>query len=119
MTDRLSPAQRARLRNRYHAERRFKLYGQIAIGIAVSFLAIMLISIGLRATSAFSRHMVVLQLDPSAVAAPADLSVSDLNLAVRGEFLGLYPELADERSVFTHPASRGPAADASHAESRR
>ena len=98
MTDPLTPAQHARLRNRYNAERRFKLYGQIAIGIAVSFLAIMLVSISLRATTAFSRHMVVLDLDPSNLSNHSDLSVSDLNLAVRAELLDLFPELADERS---------------------
>ena len=60
-----------RMRRRNQAERRFKLYGQIAIGIAVSFLAILLISISFRAASAFSRHMLVLDLEPAILTEPS------------------------------------------------
>jgi len=100
MTDRVSAAQlaqEARLRRRYHAERRFKLYGQLAIGFAVSFLAIMLISIAARASSAFSNHMLVLNLDQAEVADVDSLTVSDLNLTVRSELLDMFPELAEDR----------------------
>jgi len=86
-----------RMHRRNQAERRFKLYGQIAIGIAVSFLAILLISISLRAVSAFSRHMLVLELDASVAAEPAELAVTDLNLAVRAQLVAQFPELGQDR----------------------
>ncbi len=95
-------AQRARdtrLRRRHNAERRFKLYGQIAIGIAVSFLAILLISISLRAVSAFSRHMLVLDLTLTEEVEQTELAVTDLNLSVRAELLETFPELANDRSL--------------------
>lgn len=86
-----------RMRRRNQAERRFKLYGQIAIGIAVSFLAILLISISFRAASAFSRHMLVLDLEPAVLTEPSELAVTDLNLAVRAELMSQFPELSDDR----------------------
>ncbi len=85
------------MRRRNQAERRFKLYGQLAIGIAISFLAVLLISIGLRATSAFSNHVLILDLPPAEFSDPASLDVTDLNLAVRAELLSTFPELADDR----------------------
>lgn len=92
-----SQVRSAHLQRRYNRERRFKLYGQIAIGIAVSFLAILLISITVKATSAFSRHMIVLELDPAELSNQADLDATELNLAVHRELLKLFPELSQER----------------------
>jgi phosphate transport system permease protein len=88
-----------RLERRNAAERRFKLYGQIAIGIAVGFLALLLISICGKAMSAFSRHTVVLTIDQPDLSERAEFAVSDVNLAVRDELLNLFPESANERSA--------------------
>ncbi|MEC7291441.1 MAG: DUF3333 domain-containing protein, partial [Pseudomonadota bacterium] len=93
----IEQARSAHLQRRYNEERRFKLYGQIAIGIAVSFLAILLISIAFRASSAFSRHMIVLDLDPATLSSQEDVTATELNLAVHAELLKLFPELADSR----------------------
>ena len=86
-----------RLRQRNAAERRFRLYGQIAIGIAIGFLAILLFSISSKAMSAFSRHMLVLIVDQPDLSVRDDLTVTDLNLAVRNELLDLFPETISDR----------------------
>lgn len=95
----LSPIQSnaLRLQKRRNAEWRFKLYGQIAIGIAIGFLAILLISIGVRASSAFSRHMVDITLERPDLAAQGELSVTDVNLAVREQFLEIFPDSSNDR----------------------
>lgn len=100
MTDRaphITQADDNRLRRRYRAERRFKLYGQIAIAIAVSFLGILLVSIASKAASAFTRHELVLSIDQPDFATRTDLTVSDFNLAVRDALLDEFPEIADDR----------------------
>ncbi len=89
--------QDARLRRRNQAERRFKLYGQLAIGIAVTFLVILLISIGMRAISAFSHHTLIVELSVSEFEAQEELNVTDLNLAIRSDLLATFPELSDDR----------------------
>ena len=86
-----------RLRKRHAAERRFKLYGQLAIAIAIGFLAILLVSISSKALGAFSRHMLVLTIDQPQLSQQSDLAVSDLNLAVRDTLLGEFPEISVDR----------------------
>ncbi|MEL6692006.1 MAG: phosphate ABC transporter permease PstA [Pseudomonadota bacterium] len=86
-----------RLRKRHASERRFKLYGQLAIGIAIGFLAILLFSVSSKAIGAFSRHMLVLTIEPIELSERSDLIVSDLNLAVRNTLLNEFPEIASER----------------------
>ena len=86
-----SPQASHRLRQRYNAERRFKLYGQIAIAVAIGFLAILLISIGTKAASAFSRHMVVLTIDQPDLADKEAITVTEVNLAVREALQDLFP----------------------------
>ena len=89
----------ARLQIRRNAERRFKLYGQIAIGIAIGFLALLLVSVGTKASSAFSRHMVDLTLERPDLAANTELSVTDTNLAVRDRLLEIFPDSTTQRSA--------------------
>ena len=89
----------ARLQQRRGAERRFKLYGQIAIGIAIGFLALLLISIGAKASSAFSRHMVELTLERPDLATETELSVTEVNLAVRDRLLEIFPDSTTERAA--------------------
>ena len=92
-------ARKEHLRRRHKAERRFKFYGQAAITIAVTFLCVLLLSISLKASSAFSRHVLVLELDRPDYVGRTDLSVTDLNLAVREELLAQFPELRDDRNM--------------------
>ncbi len=87
----------ARLRRRYNAERRFQLYGMFAIGIAISFLAVLLVSIAVKAASAFSHYEMVLEIDQPELAERAEITVTDMNLAVRDTLLGVFPELSDDR----------------------
>ncbi|MEO1553411.1 MAG: DUF3333 domain-containing protein [Pseudomonadota bacterium] len=101
MSDRgLSPATATeeRLRQRRNAERRFKLYGQAAIGIAISFLAILLLSIALKASSAFTQHTIDLTLDRPDFAEQSEHTVTDVNLAVRERLLEMFPEAGAARS---------------------
>ena len=57
MTDRSTNSERikAGLARRYRAERRFRLYGISAIAVAVAFLAVMLVAIGVRGAGAFQQ----------------------------------------------------------------
>lgn len=94
-----------RLRKRHAAERRFQLYGQLAIGIAVVALVTLIVSIVSQASTAFSRHVLTFNVpleasyvdpenkqDPDAIAR----NVSGFNLLLQDslseEFL---PEEAD------------------------
>ena len=89
----------ARLRERRNAERRFKLYGQAAIGIAISFLVILLVSIIFKASSAFTQHMVDITLDRPDFAEKSEFTVTEVNLAVRDQLLAMFPEAGAERST--------------------
>ena len=62
MTDSISKSERIQvgLAKRYRAEKRFRLYGIVAIAIAVSFLAVMLTAIGVRGIGAFQQTHVAL-----------------------------------------------------------
>jgi phosphate transport system permease protein len=52
-----------RLRRRYAAERRFRLYGFAAIAVALAFLALLLSSIAATGLGAFFQHQVRLEVD--------------------------------------------------------
>ena len=97
----LSPAMATaeRLRKRHNAEKRFKLYGQIALGIAIGFLALLLVSIASRATTAFSRHMVEITLERPDLAETSNITVSGVNGAVRDRLLEQFPEAQTERAA--------------------
>ncbi len=58
-----------RLRKRYAAEARFKLYGRLAIFVAMTFLVVLLGRIGLQGYSTFTTHTVTLPvyLDPQRI----------------------------------------------------
>lgn len=66
---RIQAAVEAQMRRRYRTERRFKLYGQIAIGVALTFLAVLLTSIILQGYSTFWTHRIALEvrLDPARI----------------------------------------------------
>ena len=88
-----------RLRQRRNAERRFKLYGQAAIGIAMTFLVALLLSIAIKASSAFTQHMVDVTLDRPDFAEQTEFSVTEVNLAVRDRLLDIFPEAGADRST--------------------
>ena len=90
-----------RLRRRYSAERRFKLYGQLAIAVAIGFLAVLLISIGTKAASAFSRHMLVVTIDQPNLAIAEEITVTEVNLAVRETLQEIFPEARTEPAART------------------
>jgi phosphate transport system permease protein len=101
----VSEAALKRLKKRHGAEMRFKLYGQVAIGIAVIALVTLLISIFGQAASAFSRHMITFdtvitadQVDPSGERDPEAIArnVSGFNLLLQGQLADEFlPEDAD------------------------
>ncbi|MEL6856809.1 MAG: phosphate ABC transporter permease PstA [Pseudomonadota bacterium] len=100
MTDVSTPSDPMRakqLKRRHDAERRFKLYGQMAIGLAVSFLAMLLLSIGSKAIGAFSRHSLTLPLE--AIERPVDgpPTVTQINLAVRTALVETLPQASEDR----------------------
>lgn len=86
-----------RLRKRRRAEQRFRFYGMFAIGLAMSFLAILLLSIAGKSITAFSHHVIELEIDRPDLAERNDITVTDTNLAMRDALLDLFPELADGR----------------------
>ncbi|MEO0466873.1 MAG: phosphate ABC transporter permease PstA [Pseudomonadota bacterium] len=99
-----------RLKQRYRAERRFKLYGQISIAIALGFLALLVVSIGSQAISAFSNHKVSfdLTLAPETVApnGPGDTeaiaeNVSGFYELVREDLLEAFPAASQSRALET------------------
>jgi len=106
MTDTITPSAQAkaatarRLRQRRASERRFRLYGQMAIGIAITFLAILIISIGMKASSAFSRNILIMDLTVTDEMLETENQgdiVTDLNVLVRKQLMDWFPETADTR----------------------
>ena len=70
----------ASIAGRRQRERRFKSYGQIAIGIALAFLVILFASIFSKGIPGFFQHYVTLEvtLDPAKLDPAGDLSVQSL-----------------------------------------
>ena len=97
-----SPAMQARLRRRYRSERLFRALGLGAIGIALTALVVLLVSITARGWTAFVHTQ--LRLD-----VPLDAS---LRLAARGRGRG-GARAGDRRSRLGSAAARSPAAPAS------
>ena len=69
----LSPSVKARLARRHGAERRFRVYGIAAIGLALFFLAMLFISICSRGYTAFVQTFIQLEV----VLDPAGLDIGD------------------------------------------
>jgi phosphate transport system permease protein len=105
-----SPAMQARLRRRYHAERLFRGLGLGAIGVALTALAILLVSITARGWSAFVQTQLRLDvpldasvlglpegLDPAARAQALD--AADWGAPLREALLRLFPEVTERSQV--------------------
>src|SRR4051812_9381526 len=92
----------ARLRRRYAAERRFKLYGMAANGVALAMLAVLLVSIVSQGASAFFQNDLSLEIwfdpaeiDPQGTRDPAVLSNANYAALARNALQGLFPEVQD------------------------
>ena len=87
---------RASLARRYAAERRFRWYGIIAIAASLGFLVMLLSSIVIKGTPAFSQTFLKLQvtLDADTLGIAADSSPEDLR---RGDYGGAVKEALRER----------------------
>lgn len=109
LTSAQATAQRAaakRLKKRRAAERRFKRYGQFAIGFAVAALLLVTVSIIQMAASAFTRHYVVfdLTLDANEIAPDGIIdseaiasNVSGFNALIQADLRQTFPRAADDR----------------------
>lgn len=89
MTDpHLSPAAASRLKARHAAERRFRLYGQLAILVALGFLAVLLARVVHQGYSTFWTHSVTLSvyLDPARIDR-SDLEGNNFDYLAAGDLL--------------------------------
>jgi phosphate transport system permease protein len=100
--DLASDAAKVRLRARYRAEARFRLYGLTAVGLAVLFLALVLTDIVRRGYPAFWQHRMLLDfsvtradVDPQASNDPAVIRGADFQLLVRNALRAQFPDVTD------------------------
>jgi phosphate transport system permease protein len=94
----------ARLRRRYAAERRFRLYGLGAIGLAVLMLGILLVSIISKGYGAFVQTQISLDIkfdpaviDPAGTHDPATLANADYAMLVKGALQARFPEASSRQ----------------------
>lgn len=92
----------ARLKSRYRAERRFRLYGIFAIGFAALCLVTLLADIVYKAVPAFTTSWVKLDiqlpredLDPQGTNSRDVIAQGDFNALARGALQQLFPEASD------------------------
>lgn len=93
----MTDAAQTRLKKRYAAEGRFKLYGRLAIVIAMAFLALLLGRIVLQGYTTFTTHSisVPVYLDPARID-PADLASANYDYMVALSLLKKIGETEDE-----------------------
>jgi phosphate transport system permease protein len=108
----------ARLRRRYAAERRFRLYGLGAIGLAVLMLGILLVSIISKGYGAFVQTQISLDIpfdpaaiDPAGTRDPAALASADYAALVKGALQTRFPEASgrQDRRALNELVSSGAA----------
>jgi len=99
-----SAAADRRLRRRYAAERRFRAYGLVAIGVALAALAALLGSIVAKGYTAFHQHVLALEvyfdpeiLDPTGTRDPQVLRQANYEALVRRSLQALVPEAEGRR----------------------
>ncbi|QND68304.1 phosphate ABC transporter permease PstA [Mesorhizobium loti] len=84
------------LKGRYAAERRFRIYGVVAISVGLAFLAIMLITIVSKGYTAFWQTTVSLPITfDEKVIDPANKRATDPNVLIKAN----YPKLAENALV--------------------
>ncbi len=104
MTERRRPA--TRLKRRHAAERRFRIYGVVAISIALAMLALLFATIAVQGFGAFVATEVRLDVyfDPSAIdpdgdGEPAALARGDYPALVRRALQARFPEVEGRREI--------------------
>ncbi len=93
---------RRRLRRRYAAERRFRWLGAAAIGVAMLALVVLMVSIGYRASGAFTSSVVTLPIAFDAEVlgvngTPESLGKGNFNAIVRAALRERFPDVTDRR----------------------
>ncbi|WP_284735992.1 phosphate ABC transporter permease PstA [Dongia deserti] len=89
-----------RIRRRYAAERRFRLYGMLAIGFAVFMLGFLAVTVVLQGYTAFWQTRIVLdvnidpaEVDPQNTRLPESLWQGNYQAVVREALRSLFPEV--------------------------
>src|SRR5690606_28464668 len=112
---RTAPALR-RLRRRYAAERRFKLYGIAAITLALAALAALLGTVVARGYTAFVEtrieltvHVDPAEIDPAGTRDPATLGLANYQALINRALYDLFPEITgrSERQRLRAVVSQG------------
>jgi phosphate transport system permease protein len=96
------PAAQARLRARYRAEARFRLYGLAAIALTALFLVAVLADIVWKGYPAFTQSMLTLpvavdaaEIDPKGTRDPAEIGAGDFQLLTRDALRAQFPDVTD------------------------
>jgi phosphate transport system permease protein len=91
-----------RLRARYRAERRFKRYGLLAIGLTALFLVVVLSDIVTRGLPAFVQHRLMMditvdkeEIDPTGKGDPATIRAGDFQRLVRDALRAQFPDVKE------------------------
>ncbi len=94
----------ARIKRRYAAERRFRLYGAAAVLIAVAMLGLLLISIISTGYSAFTQAEIKLDIefdpeiiDPDGTHQPETLRTADYQRLVKQTLYAMFPDVTNRR----------------------
>lgn len=97
-----SAAARARVRSRYRAEARFKLYGLLAISVTALFLAVVLADIFVKGIPAFFQNSLVANVlvdredvDPQGTNDPATIRSGDFQLLAYKALRAQFPDVTD------------------------
>ncbi|MPZ56612.1 MAG: phosphate ABC transporter permease PstA [Rhizobiales bacterium] len=100
--DLVSDAAKARVRARYRAEARFKLYGLTAIGLTALFLVVVLSDIVIKGLPAFTQHRLLIdvtvdpaEIDPQRTRDPAVVRAGDFQALTRAALRAQFPEVRD------------------------
>ena len=94
MTDTFNKGDTAFIARRYASERRFKIYGAMALAISVLFLVYLIVDIGIKAWPSYFEHHVVLEvnLDASKISA-TDVMKGDFEGLVKNSLKANFPEV--------------------------
>ncbi len=96
----------AGLKRRHAAERRFRIYGVVAISVALGMLALLFVTVAVQGIPAFVASEIRLEvyfdpalIDPQGAREPAALARGDYPALVRGALQGRFPEVEGRREV--------------------
>lgn len=96
------------LRKRYAAERRFMWYGRAAIFVALSFLVLLVISVGYQGWSAVLQTRILIpvelpaeKISPSGERTEQELRAADYSGMIKGSLREMFPEVTKRREKRT------------------